>query len=382
MTAEVDAGPVLAGERVRLRPARDADARHFVRWASVPEFAWNQWGRAPGRFTDPSAATQFMARFVEPDGRLFVIEHDGRPIGFANYRDWRAKPRSAEVGIGIGEPELWSRGLGRDALATLVRHLVDDLGAHRVSLSVLAFNDRAIASYKACGFEVEGIERDGVLTDRGTFADDVRMAYIAGRSRPEFDPRPVTLRGHHVVLEPLHLEHAPDLFEAMREEDSWTYLSAAPPRSVVDTEGYVRAALDAQIRGEHMPWVTRRAADGKVIGTTRYGAIDRENRSVEIGWTMLSAEARRTTANTEAKYLQLRHAFDGLGALRVWLKTDVLNERSRRAIERIGATLDGTIRNERILPNGRVRDACYYSFTRADWPAARLRLEALLARSR
>lgn len=381
MSVAVSEDPVLVGERVRLRPARDADARDFVRWAAVPEFAWMQWGRSPGRFPDPDAAAAFMARFVEPDGRLFVIEHEGRPVGFANYRDWRPKPRSAEIGIGIGEPSLWSRGLGRDALSTLVRHLVEDLGAHRISLSVLSYNDRAIASYKACGFEVEGVERDGVLTDRETYADDVRMAYVVGRARPEFDPRPVTLRGEDVVLAPLRAEHAAELYGAVREPDIWTWLGTPPPASVADVERYVRTALDLQIRGQHMPWVTRRASDGAVIGTTRYGAIDRPNRSVEIGWTMLTASARRTAANTEAKYLQLRHAFE-LGAVRVWLKTDVRNERSRGAIERIGAKLDGVIRSERILSNGTVRDACYYSIVEREWPEARRRLEALLAPGR
>lgn len=379
MTSRIAPSPVLVGERVRLRPARDADATHFVRWAAVPEFAWMQWGRSPGRFPDPDAAAAFMARFVEPDGRLFVIEHEGGPIGFANYRDWRPKARSAEVGVGIGEPALWSRGLGRDALATLVRHLTGDLGAHRISLSVLSFNDRAIASYKACGFEVEGIERDGVLTDRGEFADDVRMAYVVGRARPAFDPRPLTLRGEHVLLEPLHAEHAAALFEAVREPDIWTWLGSPPPSSVATIERYVRDALDLQIRGEHLPWLTRRAGDGVVIGTTRYGAIDRANRSVEIGWTMLAASARRTAANTEAKYLQLRNAFE-LGAIRVWLKTNVRNERSRRAIERIGAKLDGVIRNERVLPDGTVRDACYYSIVDREWPDVRRRLEGMLGR--
>jgi len=390
---------VLVGERVRLRPAVDADAPDFVRWANEAEFAWMQWGRRPGRFPDGRAAGEWIRRFEPPASRLFVIEQlggeaasslaggsapfhprGGRPIGFANHRDWRPKPRSCEIGIGIGEPALWSKGLGRDALRTLLRHLIDDLGAHRVSLSVLAFNDRAIASYKACGFEVEGIERDAVLTDNGAFTDDVRMAFIAGRERPAFDPRPATLEGRHVRLEPLRMEHAPELYEAVKEEGIWTWLSADAPPSVGDMDRYIRDALDLQIRGEHVPWLTRRVSDRKAIGTTRYGAIDRTTRSVEIGWTMLSADARRTAANTEAKYLQLRHAFEELGAVRVWLKTDVLNERSRRAIERIGAKLDGVIRNERTVRDGRIRDACYYSFIGGEWPDARRHLERLLAR--
>ena len=125
-----------------------------------------------------------MDVIAEHRGVVFAIEHEGRPIGQANYRDLQPKGKSAEVGIGIGEPALWGKGLGREALGLLVKHLVDDLGVHRVTLSVLAYNDRAISSYKAAGFEVEGIERDGVMTDRGTCADDVKMAYVVGRARP------------------------------------------------------------------------------------------------------------------------------------------------------------------------------------------------------
>jgi RimJ/RimL family protein N-acetyltransferase len=379
MTDTLAAGPVIAGARVRLRPAREEDARHLVRWANDAEFARMQWGRAAGRFADEADARDWIGRFPPPSA-LFVIEHEGRVIGFANYRELRPKPQSCEIGIGIGERALWSRGLGRDALRALLRHLTDDLGMHRVSLQVMAYNDRAIASYKACGFEVEGRLVDAIMTDDGTYADSIEMAYLAGRERLAFDPRPVTLEGRHVRLEPLHMEHAPELYEAVRDPDIWTWISGAPPADVRAVERYIRLALDLQIRGEHMPWLTRRRSDGKALGTTRYGAIDRAGRSVEIGWTMLGPDGRRTAANTEAKYLQLRHAFEDLGALRVWLKTDALNVRSQRAIERIGATLEGTIRNERIVNDGRVRDARYYSFIDREWPERKRRLEALLAR--
>lgn len=372
--------PVLRGERVTLRPMRRDDAAALMRWGADRDFAWFQWGREPGRWPDEATAHEWMDRFAQRGGMLFAIEHDRRAVGFANYRDWQPKAKSAEIGIGIGEKALWSRGLGREALGLLLRHLVDDLGAHRVSLHVLAYNDRAINSYKAAGFEVEGIEKDAVMTDRGFYADDVAMAFIVGRTRPAFDPRPVTLAGSHIRLEPLHMEHAAELFDAVRDPDTFRYLSMDPFRDVAEMERYIRSALDLQIRGEHLPWLTRRQSDGRAIGTTRFGAIDRVNRSVEIGWTMLGADARRTAANTEAKYLQLRHAFDALGAVRVWLKTDVLNERSQQAIMRIGATLEGVIRNERFLPNGRLRDAKYYSITDRDWPVVRERLLGHLAR--
>jgi N-acetyltransferase len=380
MTVTPAGAPTLRGQRVTLRPMTHADAPHLVRWASDPDFAWFQWGRRPGRFRDDAAARQWIDAIAENRGATFAIEHEGRPIGQANYRDLRPKGRSAEVGIGIGEPALWGRGLGREALTLLVRHLADDLGVHRVSLTVLSFNDRAIASYKAAGFEVEGIERDGVMTDRGFWADDVKMAYIVGRSRPEFDPRPVTLTGTHVRLEPLRREHAAELFPVAHEDDIWRLMLVPMPRDVSELERWIAAALEGQILGNQVAFLTRRLSDGAAIGSTRFLHVDRGNRTTEIGWTFLGRDARRTAANTEAKYLQLRHLFDHLGANRVWLQTDKLNERSQRAMERIGAIREGEHRDDRISHDGRIRTSVVYGITRADWPSVRARLEGLMAR--
>jgi len=357
-----------------------ADAPHLVRWANDPDFAWNQWGRRPGRFLDDDAARKWMDVIAEQRGAAFVIEHAGRPIGQANYRDVRPKGKSAEVGIGIGEPSLWGKGLGREALGLLVRHLVDDLGMHRVSLSVLSFNDRAIASYKSSGFEVEGIERDGVMTDKGTWADDVKMAYVVGRRRPEFDPRPVTLTGTYVRLEPLRREHAAELFPVAHEADIWRLFLVPMPRDVGELERWIAAALEEQILGWQVAFLTRRVSDGAPIGSTRFLHIDRGNKTAEIGWTFLGREARRTVANTEAKYLQLHHLFDDLGANRVWLQTDKLNERSQRAMERLGAIREGDLRDDRISHDGRIRTSVVYGITRADWPSVRDHIRALLAR--
>lgn len=379
----------LRGERVTLRDVRDDDAPYFVRWAADAEFAWYQWGRAAGRFPDEASARTFFARFVPPDGRLLVIEHlggeaasahaggfapRGRPIGFANYRDLRPKPRSAEIGIGIGEKALWGKHLGREALQLFMRHLLDDLGLHRLTLHVHAENDRAVASYKACGFEVEGVLRDAVMTDRGTYIDSIEMAYVVGRQRPSFDPVPVVLEGPQVRLEPLRMEHAEELFAAVREPGIWTYLSLTPPAGARDIATYIRSALDEQVLENHLPWLTRRRSDGRAIGTTRYAHIDRPNRSLEIGWSMLAAEARSTGANIEAKYLQLRHAFEDLGAIRVWLNTDQLNLRSQRAMEKLGAVREGEHRRDRLMPGERVRSSIFYSFVDEDWPSVRERL--------
>jgi N-acetyltransferase len=317
---------------------------------------------------------------VEHRGVVFAIEHDGRPVGQVNYRDLQPKGKSAEVGIGIGEPALWGKGLGREALGRLVRHLVDDLGVHRISLSVLAYNDRAIASYKAAGFEVEGIERDGVMTDKGHFADDVKMAYVVGRTRPEFDPRPVTLTGTHVRLEPLRREHAAELFPVAHDDDIWRLMLVPMPREVGELERWIDAALQDQILGNQVAFLTRRTSDGAPIGSTRFLHIDRGNKTAEIGWTFLGREARRTVANTEAKFLQLGHLFEDLGAHRVWLQTDKLNDRSQRAMERLGAIKEGEHRDDRISHDGRIRTSVVYGITRADWPSVRDHIRALLAR--
>jgi RimJ/RimL family protein N-acetyltransferase len=380
MTLSSASVPTLRGERVTLRPMTQADAPHLVRWANDPDFAWFQWGRRPGRFADADAGRKWLDLIVEHRGVVFVIEHEGRPIGQANYRDLQPKGSSAEVGIGIGEPGLWGRGLGREALGLLVRHLVDDLGLHRISLSVLAYNDRAIASYKAAGFEVEGIERDGVMTDRGTWADDVKMAYVVGRSRPEFDPRPVTLTGAHVRLEPLRREHAAELFPVAHEEDIWRLFLVPMPLDVNELERWIGAALEEQILGGQVAFITRRVSDGAPIGSTRFLHIDRANKTAEIGWTFLGRDARRTVANTEAKFLQLRHLFEDLGANRVWLQTDKLNERSQRAMERLGAIREGEHRDDRISHDGRIRTSVVYAVTRADWPTVSRRLQGFLAR--
>jgi RimJ/RimL family protein N-acetyltransferase len=307
-----------------------------------------------------------------------VIEHEGRSIGFANYRDHHPKGRSAEVGIGIGEPALWGRRLGRDALGALMRHLFDELDLHRIGLSVVAHNDRAIWMYKALGFVVEGIERDGVGTEDG-FVDDVKMALVRGRPGPGFAPRPVTLEGTHVRLEPLRMDHAEALCRAADEDDIWRFM-AGRPDGVEGYARYIRETLDEAIRGSQLPFAVFRRADGELVGTTRYAHIDPEKRSLEIGYTLYGLGARRTPVNTEAKYLLLRHAFETLGAIRVWLQTDIRNERSLAAIARIGAVKEAEIRNERPRPDGTYRTSVVFSVIVDEWPQTKAHLATLLAR--
>ena len=370
--------PVLRGERVALRPMTFDDAPLLMRWGSDPEFRRWQWAREPGRF-EAADARRWIERMSTPgDAACWVIEHDGRAIGFANYRNYHPKGRSAEIGIGIGEPALWGRHLGRKALGVLVRYLFEELDLHRIGLSVVGFNDRAIWMYKALGFEVEGIERDGVGTDSG-FVDDVKMGLVAGRARPDFDPRPVTLEGTHVRLEPLRMEHAQALFEAGDEDDIWLFVGPRP-RGLDGYARYIRWSLDQAILGQHLPFAVVRKSDGVLVGTTRYAHIDPPNRTLEIGYTFYGKGARRTPVNTESKLLLLRHAFETLGANRVWLQTDKRNERSQNAIVRLGAQKEGELRNERIRPDGTLRTSVVFGITREDWPGVKQRLLSYLGR--
>ncbi len=129
-----------------------------------------------------------------------------------------------------------------------------------------------------------------------------------------------------------------------------------------------------------MPFATIEKSSGMVVGSTRYGNIDMAHRRVEIGWTWIAPRWQRTAVNTEAKYLMIGHAFEKLGCMRVELKTDSLNERSRNAILRLGAKEEGTFRNHMITSSGRIRHSVYFSIIDSEWPAIKVCLEGKLSR--
>ena len=141
---------------------------------------------------------------------------------------------------------------------------------------------------------------------------------------------------------------------------------------------YIGIALREQNQGVSLPFALVERGTGRLIGSTHYGNIDRTNHRVEIGWTWVGREWQRTAINTEAKYLLLKHAFETLGCIRVELKTDSLNERSRAAILRIGAREEGTFRNHMITASGRIRHTVYYSIVDSEWPSVKARIEARL----
>jgi len=189
---------------------------------------------------------------------------------------------------------------------------------------------------------------------------------------------PVMLQGEHVRLEPLAKAHLAALAEAGLDEELWRWIPV-PVRTVDEMAAYVETALGEQKRGVSLPFAIVEKATGRAIGSTRYGNIDHTHHRVEIGWTWVAREWQRTAVNTEAKYLLLRHAFETLGCVRVELKTDSLNERSRAAILRIGAREEGIFRNHMITASGRIRHTVYFSIIDSEWPAVKARLEAILS---
>src|SRR5262249_9293226 len=189
---------------------------------------------------------------------------------------------------------------------------------------------------------------------------------------------PITLEGNVVRLEPLERRHVAGLCEVGLDPQIWQWY-AVPIRNAEEMAAAVETALDERARGASLPFAIVERASGRVVGSTRYMNIDAMNHRVEIGWTWLAPAWQRSTINTEAKYLLLRHAFEKLGCIRVEFKTDSLNERSRAAILRIGAQEEGTFRNHMITASGRLRHSVYYSIVQAEWPQVRARLEEMLA---
>ena len=188
----------------------------------------------------------------------------------------------------------------------------------------------------------------------------------------------ITLKGEFVRLEPLNLErHFEDLCQVALDAEIWRW-SPKQIKTPDDLRKYIKTALDEQKRGISLPFATISKQTNRAIGSTRFGNIDVANRRAEIGWTWIAPECQRTAVNTEAKFLMLRHAFETWRCIRVELKTDALNERSRRAIRRLGAIEEGVLRQHVITDSGRLRDTVYYSILGQEWRALKTKLQEKL----
>lgn len=188
---------------------------------------------------------------------------------------------------------------------------------------------------------------------------------------------PVTLEGRGVRLEPLAVSHHAALCEVGLDPELWRLI---PYRASTPDEmrGYISSALEAQAAGTAIPFATVERASGRVVGSTRFMNIEVAHRRAEIGSTWIAKPWQRTAINTEAKYLMLQHAFETWGCIRVELKTDALNQRSREAMLRIGAREEGTLRQHMVTWSGRLRDTVYFSILDSEWPGVKADLEAKL----
>lgn len=186
------------------------------------------------------------------------------------------------------------------------------------------------------------------------------------------------LKGQHVSLEPLSIEHVPSLQEAARDGELWQlwFTSVPTPEKV---QQYVEQALHFCEQGKAMAFAVR-DANGVIVGSTRYGNIDAEHKRLEIGWTWYAQRVQRTSLNTEAKLLLLTNAFENLGCIAVEFRTNWFNHRSRTAIARLGAKQDGVLRDHMLMPDGTRRDTVVFSILDTEWPAVKKNLQYQLQR--
>ena len=190
---------------------------------------------------------------------------------------------------------------------------------------------------------------------------------------------PFSLAGSHIRLEPLQVEHVPLLWEIAKDHlaDLFEWIPYQLS-SLEDFQEFNRQVMDERRRGISIPFATFELASNRIVGTTRFMNMDMANRKLEIGSTWIALRWQRTVVNTEAKYLMLCHAFETWKCLRVELKTDALNQRSRQAILRLGAKEEGVLRKHMLTWNLRQRDSVYFSILDTEWPAVKARLEAKL----
>ncbi|MCH1912159.1 GNAT family N-acetyltransferase [Leptospira noguchii] len=189
-----------------------------------------------------------------------------------------------------------------------------------------------------------------------------------------FPPEPISLIGNNVELHPLKMKHCEALTKTVLDGELWKLWFTLVPSPEVMKQ-WIEKALTEEKEKSSLPFVVQSKADGKIIGSTRYMNIEKTDRRLEIGSTWYSKEYQKTFVNTECKFLLLEHAFENLNCIAVEFRTHRLNQNSRRAIERLGANLDGILRNHRTMPNGTLRDTAVYSIISSEWPTIRSHLK-------
>ncbi|MDB5483084.1 MAG: putative amino-acid acetyltransferase [Caulobacteraceae bacterium] len=187
-------------------------------------------------------------------------------------------------------------------------------------------------------------------------------------------PPAIELVGRHAIVTPLAPAHAPALAEAVRDGALWKlWYTSVPSPETMETD--IAARLAGRERGVWLPFAVVAKASGQPVGMTSYLNIDADNRRLEVGSTWYRRSAQRTAINTECKRMLLAHAFEDLDCIAVEIRTHFFNTPSRRAIERLGAKLDGILRNHSRMPDGTLRDTCVYSIIASEWPTVRRHLD-------
>ena len=194
-------------------------------------------------------------------------------------------------------------------------------------------------------------------------------------------PDPVTLEGEHATLVPLNRSHLDDLAEATKDGELWKLWYTVVP-TAEDMAGEIDRRLGLQEAGSMLPFTTIENATGQAVGMTTYMNIDAASKRVEIGSTWNRKRVQRGPMNTECKFMLLRHAFEALDCIAVEFRTHFFNHQSRGAIERLGAKLDGVLRNHMVMADGSFRDTCCYSIIASEWPTVKTHLSYQTSRSR
>ncbi len=415
----------LQGRYVDLRPMSVEDAPELLR-ASASWEVQRYLRHRPGTSLEDVRAYVRGYDALTQSGRsvMFTIRlrSDGTAVGATGFHRIDPANDSVEVGGTWLDSAFWRTPINSDAKRVLFAQAFEEAGVHRVSLQTDLRNERSQTAIADLGATREAALRENVLLSDGSFRTSVQFgiprsewpavrAKLDGRlSRPWSPPPPVradrplrapdgglppspsgprppplglrdpvTLRGRWVELVPLERRHIRDLARAGRDPQVWQWLRIGPGRNEAEMTALVDTLLAQQGEGEVLPFAIRSLTEDRFVGMCRYLDIERADQAAEIG-TWIDSALWRTPVNTEVKYLVLRHAFETEHAHRIELRTDSRNERSQRAIERLGARWEGVLREHIRLADGVYRSSVCYSILASEWPGVRRHLEEKLGR--
>ncbi len=418
-----DPSRTLIGRYVRLEPLRPSDAPEILAAGRGVEV--QRWLRhRPGDTLE--GARDYVERYqpgvAAGTAVLYAVRlaEGGRFLGVTGFHRLSRDDGSVEIGGTWLTRAAWRTAVNTDMKLAMLRHAFDDAGLHRVTLQTHHANARSQRAIADLGAVREAEFRDDVLQEDGTWRTSIVYGILRSewptvrsrldaRLRAPWDPaglpppspgeaalslpRPQTsppswamafrvprrLEGPTIELLPLERAWVPALARAGHDPAVWQWLRIGPAQTEEQMGALVDDLLRLQDAGEVLAFVVRSRPLDRVVGMFRYLHIDRPNGCVELG-TWLAPDRWRTGTNSEVKFLALSHAFDTERFHRVGLRTDLLNDRSQRAIERLGARREGVLREHVRLGDGRFRSSVCYSILDREWPVVRSRLSASVER--